>query len=269
MTTQGIMPNQAADHEVEQEIRRMTRRSFSVGAVSALAGLAGFGWVKTQGDDDGIQWPLRRLLQWNEMLAEACFSPSRLAPTFAPGLARMPRANGRVGLTQKFDPASWSLRVESPALKTPVELTLDEIKALPRFEMVTELKCIEGWSDPVRWAGARLVDLADKLRAATRSIPGPGARQQPADRTRYAMLETPDKAYYVGLDIASALHPQTLLCYEMNGEPLTLEHGAPLRLAIPVKYGIKNIKRIGTIRFTDERPADYWAERGYDWYAGH
>ncbi len=64
-------------------------------------------------------------------------------------------------------------------------------------------------------------------------------------------------------------HPQTLLCYEMNGEPLTLEHGAPLRLVTPVKYGIKNIKRIGTIRFTDKRPADFWAERGYDWYAGH
>ena len=66
----------------------------------------------------------------------------------------------------------------------------------------------------------------------------------------------------------AAFHPQTLLCYEMNGEPLDTQHGALLRLVIPVKYGIKNIKRIGTIRFTDERPADYWAERGYDWYAG-
>ena len=62
--------------------------------------------------------------------------------------------------------------------------------------------------------------------------------------------------------------PQTLLCYEMNGEPLNLDPGAPLRLAIPVKYGIKNIKRIGTIKFTNERPADYWAEQGYDYYSG-
>lgn len=66
----------------------------------------------------------------------------------------------------------------------------------------------------------------------------------------------------------SALHPQTLLAYEMNGKPLEAGHGAPLRLAIPVKYGIKNIKRIGSIEYTDERPKDYWAERGYDWYAG-
>ena len=56
---------------------------------------------------------------------------------------------------------------------------------------------------------------------------------------------------------------------EMNGKPLEDRHGAPLRLVMPVKYGIKNIKRIGTIEFTDRRPADYWAERGYDWYAGH
>jgi DMSO/TMAO reductase YedYZ molybdopterin-dependent catalytic subunit len=67
----------------------------------------------------------------------------------------------------------------------------------------------------------------------------------------------------------SALHPQTLLCYEMNGQPLPVEHGGPLRLVTTVKYGIKSIKRIGRITFIDERPPDFWAERGYDWYAGH
>jgi DMSO/TMAO reductase YedYZ molybdopterin-dependent catalytic subunit len=89
------------------------------------------------------------------------------------------------------------------------------------------------------------------------------------DLLGYAALETPDRDYYFGLDMASALHPQTLLCYEMDGRPLTSQHGAPLRLVIPLKYGIKSLKRIGTIRFTDARPADYWAERGYDWYSGH
>jgi DMSO/TMAO reductase YedYZ molybdopterin-dependent catalytic subunit len=81
-------------------------------------------------------------------------------------------------------------------------------------------------------------------------------------------METPNGEYYVGLDIESALHPQTLLAYEMNDQPLTLEHGAPLRLIIPVKYGIKNLKRIGTITFSDKRPRDYWAEQGYDYYSG-
>ncbi len=128
--------------------------------------------------------------------------------------------------------------------------------------MVTELKCIEGWSTIVHWAGARLFDFAN--------ITGLGIRADgQRDWPDYVSLETPDGAYYVGLDRASAQHPQTLLCYEMDGQPLTADHGAPLRLVIPVKYGIKNLKRIGTIRFGDIRPRDYWAERGYDWYAGH
>ncbi len=81
-------------------------------------------------------------------------------------------------------------------------------------------------------------------------------------------MSTPDEEYYVGLDMKSTMHPQTLLAWELNGEPLNADHGAPLRLVIPVKYGIKNIKRIGTIRLTDKQPADYWAENGYDWFAG-
>lgn len=81
-------------------------------------------------------------------------------------------------------------------------------------------------------------------------------------------LETPNGMYYVGLDMDSVLHPQTLLAYEMNDKPLTIDHGAPLRLIVPVKYGIKCLKRIGTIYFSNERPRDYWAEQGYDYYSG-
>lgn len=85
---------------------------------------------------------------------------------------------------------------------------------------------------------------------------------------QYVGLKTPNSKYYVGLDMESAMHPQTILAYEMNDQPLTLDHGAPLRLIIPVKYGIKNLKRIGTISFSDKRPGDYWARRGYDYYSG-
>ena len=81
-------------------------------------------------------------------------------------------------------------------------------------------------------------------------------------------MNTPDKEYYVGIDMPSALHPQTLLCYEMNDKPLPLNQGMPLRMIIPVKYGIKSLKRIGTLFFSDTRPPDYWFERGYDYYSG-
>jgi len=66
----------------------------------------------------------------------------------------------------------------------------------------------------------------------------------------------------------SAMHPQTILAYEMNDKPVPMNHGAPLRLIIPVKYGIKNLKRISTITFNNTRPPDYWAEQGYDYYSG-
>ncbi|RZK63761.1 MAG: molybdopterin-binding oxidoreductase, partial [Pedobacter sp.] len=84
----------------------------------------------------------------------------------------------------------------------------------------------------------------------------------------YMGLVTPNGKYYVGLEMDSVHHPQTILAYEMNGKPITNDHGAPLRLIIPVKYGIKNLKRIGVMSFSDQRPKDYWAERGYDYYSG-
>jgi DMSO/TMAO reductase YedYZ molybdopterin-dependent catalytic subunit len=210
------------------------------------------------------------VLEFDERAARRLFRASRLSPEFPRSAARMPRVNGVLGLTADLDPGAWRLRVFGPAGgDTPRRFSLQEIKALPRVEMTTELRCIEGWSEVVHWAGARLSDLAAVTGLATRSGSPPAPEGRPDDLLGYAALQTPDRAYYVGLDMASALHPQTLLCYEMDGRPLTPQHGAPLRLVIPIKYGIKNLKQIGTLRFTDERPADYWAERGYDWYAGH
>lgn len=147
-------------------------------------------------------------------------------------------------------------------------LTLADIRALPRTEMTTEFKCVEGWSVVVHWAGARFADFITQFQPLTRDGSPPDINR-PDQLPRYVSLVTPDGGYFVGMDILSALHRQTLLCYEMNGAPLTLAHGAPLRIVTPTKYGYKQIKRIGRITFTDTRPADYWAERGYDYDAGH
>jgi hypothetical protein len=139
-------------------------------------------------------------------------------------------------------------------------LTMDEIRALPHVEMVTQLKCIEGWSEVVHWGGARLSDF---IRAYP---PAHGAHGR---LPRYVGMETPDRQYYVGLRMDDAMHPQTLLCYEINGQPLSIDHGAPLRLVTPLKYGIKHLKQIGSISFSDARPRDYWAENEYDYDEGH
>lgn len=139
-------------------------------------------------------------------------------------------------------------------------LTMDAVRALPRVEMVTQLKCIEGWSEIVHWGGARLSDFIHAY---------PPTRGAHGRLPRYVGIETPDRQYYVGLYMEDAMHPQTLLCYEMNGQPLLREHGAPLRLVTPLKYGIKHLKQIGSIHFSDKRPRDYWAENDYDYDAGH
>jgi DMSO/TMAO reductase YedYZ molybdopterin-dependent catalytic subunit len=245
----------------------MTRRGLVVGGASALVAGTAWKWITSRSQVGLVPWPLRRVLEFDEKLGRAAFNPKRLSPTFPTSLVRMPRVNGKLGLDLNIDRARWRLKVEGPAGTR--SFTLAEIEALPKFVVTTELRCVEGWSVIVTWAGARLADLAT-LTGLARASGQPGdLGANPADLLPFVSLVTPDQKYFVGLDIASALHAQTLLCYEMNGEPLTPEHGAPLRLAIPIKYGIKSLKQIGTIQFTSTQPADYWAGRGYDWYAGH
>ena len=137
-------------------------------------------------------------------------------------------------------------------------LTLDDLTRLPRHELVTQFRCIEGWSQIVHWAGVRMADFLEAY------PPAPVNGKEP----RYVYMETPDGDYYTGYDVHVCRHPQTLLVTEMMGTPLTQLHGAPLRLHMPTKYGYKQIKRIGLIAYTNEKPDDYWTELGYDWYAG-
>jgi DMSO/TMAO reductase YedYZ molybdopterin-dependent catalytic subunit len=222
--------------------------------VGALAGYGAWEWLQTRPEDGSIPWPFRRVLRFNQGLEQDYFSEDHTAAVFPARLVEPIRTNGLVGLSADYNPGHWLLNVNqgNGALTS---VTLDEIRALPRVEQTTQLNCIEGWSVVIHWTGARFSDFCAKF--------APGALHK-----RYVGMETPSQEYYVGLDMPSALQSQTLLCYEMNGASLALENGAPLRLRIPTKYGIKNIKRIGTITYTDQRPADYWAEQGYDWYAG-
>ena len=242
-----------SNDELQRELRRLSRRGFLTMGIGAAAGFAGWKWLRTREREGGVAWPFRRVLEANERIARAYYSPDRLSPEFRPSDITKARINGGQGLKSPIDLDAWRLKIEG--LPSPVSLTLDDLRQFPRRTMITELRCIEGWSTIVQWSGVRLADVLERF-------PAP-------EMPRYVAIETPDRGYYVGLDIESALHPQTILAFEMNGAPLSLPHGAPLRLAIPVKYGIKNIKRIGTIRFTNVRPADFWGERGYDWYAGH
>ena len=138
-------------------------------------------------------------------------------------------------------------------------LTMDDLAQLPKHEFTTQFKCIEGWSEIVHWGGFRLADFLEAY---------PPAKNAQGDYPKYVYMETPNGDYYTGYNLLACRHPQSLLTTEMAGKPLSQAHGAPLRLHMPIKYGYKQIKRIGLIAYTDQKPDDYWTKLGYDWYAG-
>jgi hypothetical protein len=242
-----------SEPELKRELRRRTRRDFLIAGIAAAAGIGGYKLITNAGDDNGLAIAERRVLDWNGRLGAAYLSDTHLMPAFSRDRIGYLKPNGDIGLRKP--PAAWNLNVQSGENDRPFALTLADVMALPRTSMITRFCCIEGWSTIVEWSGARFSDF-------TRKYLRPGLMPQ------YVYMETPDGQYYVGLDMKSAMHPQTLLAYERNGKELEPEHGAPLRLVIPVKYGIKSIKRIGLIQYTNKRPDDYWAEEGYDWFAG-
>ena len=243
-----------SEEELGTFLRRKTRRDFLIAGVAAAGGIGAYEWMKSNEGDDGTPKLERRMLDLNGELSKAYLNNSRLMPSYSEAQVRPLKPNGNIGLHAPIE-QEWRLKVITrfaPALT----LSLSDVQALPKIDMITRFCCIEGWSTIVHWGGARLSDFTQKYFPPRERIPN------------YVYMATPDEEYYVGLDTKSAMHPQTLLAYEYNGKPLTTEHGAPLRLVIPVKYGIKNIKRIGSIKFTDEKPSDYWADEGYDWFAG-
>jgi DMSO/TMAO reductase YedYZ molybdopterin-dependent catalytic subunit len=239
----------------EQEMARRSRRSFIALGAGAVGAVAGGYWIHSLLGVDDIPPSLRTVLGVNERVVRtALYSNNHLARTYPASAIGKIKVNGEIGMEEEIDQAAWCLDL-APLGAPERTLKMADIRSLPRFEETIDFKCVEGWSTVTQFAGARLSDFTAKF--------APGS-----EKAAYVGMRTPSKDYYVGLDMPSALHPQTLLAYEMNGEPLADRHGAPLRLVMPVKYGIKNLKRIGRIEYADERPADYWFEQGYDYYSG-
>ncbi|GAB3889385.1 molybdopterin-dependent oxidoreductase [Spirosoma agri] len=250
----------------ESALRRKMLVSFGLFAVASAVPFGVYNWITRSPKEMGTLKPLRNVLNTNEAIARTYFSNTHLVRTFpVEEAAKKARINSYEGIKTPV-PEDWKMLIETPG-RPALEVTIEDVKALPKQEIVFEFKCIEGWSQVQHWGGVRLSDFMEHYKLGTRSGNGPNP-DATNDLFKYVGLETPDKGYYVGVDMKSALHPQTLLAYELNGQPITAPHGAPLRLLIPVKYGVKNLKRIGRLFFADERPRDFWAERGYDYYVG-
>ena len=248
---------------VDQKINRRNFISFTTFFVMGSVAFGGWRWLynsplEPSGTTAGAHKPLRRALSKTELFFRRFYSKDHLVQTYPKSMAAIDvRVNSNIGVEDDtdFDPEEWQLSVmksNGEALK----ISMADIKALPKTEIIFDFKCVEGWDQIQHWAGVKFSDFMTYFKL-----------NDQADK-QYVGMKTPNEAYYVGLEMEGAMHPQTILAYEMNDQPLKLEHGAPLRLIIPVKYGIKNLKRIGTITFSNQRPPDYWAEQGYDYYSG-
>lgn len=156
--------------------------------------------------------------------------------------------------TPQIDQEKFRLVIDGE-VNNPVQLSMADIQQMPLTSTIIRHVCVEGWAAIVQWGGVRLRDLV--------------ALVQPKENVRYVYFESADR-YYGSWDIASALHPQTLMAYQKNGEALSVDNGAPLRLASPIKLGYKQSKWVTRITLVSNllHTKGYWEDQGYEWFAG-
>jgi DMSO/TMAO reductase YedYZ molybdopterin-dependent catalytic subunit len=200
---------------------------------------------------------VRAGLAASDRAAALTFRPSHLAPTFpdreVTPLERFPVNSYLVG-DPEIDLDEWRLDVSGRVARRG-EYSLDDLRRLPTVSQNTRHLCIEGWDVIGNFGGVPIAAFLDHVGAA-------------AD-ARFLEVQCADD-YYESIDLESARHPQSLLCYEMSGAPLTREHGAPLRLAMPTKLGYKQAKYVVGLKVTDVLAArrGYWEDQGYPWHGG-
>ena len=235
--------------------RDLLRLGFMAGPASIAAAC---GW-----DGGSLLEPkLRAFSRINDWVSEkVLLSGTRLAKEY-PVTARTPPRhfpaysitfNQTGSFPSVSHPADWSLDVGG-LVRKPLRLLRKDIEALPSLTYTVKHYCVEGWTAIATWTGVQISTIA--------------ALVQPTADARYLRFDSFDSGYYNGWDLASAMHPQTILAYAYNDRPLMMNHGAPLRLYSPIKLGYKLTKYLTAMTFTRERAGGYWEDRGYPWFAG-
>ncbi|HYR97841.1 MAG TPA: molybdopterin-dependent oxidoreductase [Gemmatimonadales bacterium] len=232
----------------------VNRRAFLRLGVAAGAGAlaAACGWDGGKLVRPGL-WSIGRVNDW--VGENILYSPARLARTYPASERSAVLPSYFISRTMPMlsDPAAWRLRVDG-LVAQPLELSLDDLMQLPRVSYTVKHHCVEGWSAIASWHGVPVSAIVERCR--------------PTKAARYISFVSFDADYSNGWDMASAMHPQTILAYGMNDNPLPASHGAPLRLYSPTKLGYKLTKYLVSMTFMDQRPGGYWEDQGYPWFGG-
>jgi DMSO/TMAO reductase YedYZ molybdopterin-dependent catalytic subunit len=211
---------------------------------------------------EGLSYRTQRLLQFNQPLARE-FSKSDLSPIFKVNGTEHPGGDSyKALLDTQF--ADWRLAVNG-LVPRPLSLSLAQLRAMPGRTQITRHDCVEGWSAIGQWSG---VPLSQVLRLSGL-----------AANAHYIVFHCADELaagslYYESIDLVDAFHPQTILAYDLNGAPLEVGHGAPLRLRVERQLGYKQAKYVMSIEAVDRLDniqggkGGFWEDRGYEWYAG-
>lgn len=239
----------AQQRQVENLQRRLLlKQGLTVGALAMLSGCN-----LQDGDQvDKVLWSMSR---FNDRVQAWLFGRERLAPTYAasqitnpfPFNAFYPEYN-----VPEVDLSDYRLEV-SGLVAHKHAWTLEDLRRLPQRADITRFICIEGWSAIGQWGGVPLRTFLERIGADTTA--------------KYVGFKCADR-YYSSIDMASALHPQTLLALDFGQVALPPDYGYPLRLRVPTKLGFKNPKHIQALFVTNDYPGGYWEDQGYNWFSG-
>jgi DMSO/TMAO reductase YedYZ molybdopterin-dependent catalytic subunit len=228
--------------------RGVLRGALSLGALSLLAGC-------DITDRPAMQTFLRGVSDWNDRVQAFLFRPNHLAPTFSEAqVVKPPRFNAYYDVedVKPVDGASWKLELAGlVGDKRP--WTAEQINALPQQELIIRHICVEGWDYIGQWSGVNLRAFLTRIGADLTA--------------KYVAFKCADD-YTESLDMATALHSQTILATRYAREPITDPFGFPLRLRTATKLGYKNAKWITAIEVTNTFPNTFWRKQGFNWFAG-
>jgi DMSO/TMAO reductase YedYZ molybdopterin-dependent catalytic subunit len=228
--------------------RNLLRGGVSLGALSFLTGC-------DVSDQSAVRSMLLAVSAWNDRVQEFIFRPHHLAPTFSEAQVRKPpRFNAYYGIdgVKPVDGTTWKLELAG-LIGDKRPWRAQQLAELPQQELIVRHICVEGWDYIGQWSGVNLRTFLERVGADLTA--------------KYIAFKCADD-YTESLDMATALHPQTILATEYAKEPITDPFGFPLRLRTATKLGFKNPKWITAIEVTNAFPNTYWSERGFNWFSG-